>query len=150
MSNWAVELFGEAVLTKEGGKDTAAVIACKKLVGIYFGAQICPPCREFSPILAEFYDQLKEEAGHEDSLEIIFVSSDCNQSSFDEYYGSMPWSAVPYRSAKANLLAQKYGVRGIPTFIVLDSHGNTVDREGRITVATASGNTRVVLKKWSR
>lgn len=97
----------------------------------------------------EFYDQLTGD-GHEDSLEIIFVSSDFNQSSFNEYYGSMPWSAVPYGSAKAYELAQKFGVRGIPSFIVLDSHGNTVDREGRITVATASGNTRVVFKKGSR
>eukprot|EP01040_Poterioochromonas_malhamensis_P005615 gene5615-6034_t len=148
MSNWAVELFGERVVTKEGVKDTAAVVSGKKLIGIYFSAHWCPPCRGFTPVLAEFYDQLKEEDGNEDSLEIIFVSSDHDQSAFDEYYGSMPWTSVPFGSDKASVLGQKFGVRGIPTFVVLDADGNTIDREGRSTVASTKGNTSVALKKW--
>ena len=28
--------------------------------------------------------------------EVVFVSSDNDESSFDEYYAEMPWLAVPY------------------------------------------------------
>jgi nucleoredoxin len=56
----------------------------------------CPPCRGFTPILAEFYEQLKGEDGHDDALEIIFASSDENLTSFNEYYQKMPWTAMPF------------------------------------------------------
>jgi hypothetical protein len=36
-------------------------------------------------VLAEFYEQLKEE--DEDALEIVFASADNDQESFDGYYG---------------------------------------------------------------
>ncbi len=29
-------------------------------------------------------------------MEIVFASSDRDQTSFDEYYADMPWCAVPY------------------------------------------------------
>jgi len=49
----------------------------------------CPPCRGFTPVLAEFFDQLEEEdAG---ALQIVFASSDNDEGSFQEYYGTMPW-----------------------------------------------------------
>ena len=84
-------------------------------------------------------------------IEIIFVSSDGDESSFTEYYGSMPWVSLPFsnRAAKDNLSAM-FGVRGIPTMIVLDgTTGKVVDRDGRTTVVTARGNTNSVWSKWS-
>ena len=54
----------------------------------------CPPCRGFTPVLAEFYEVLAEE--DRSALEIVFVSSDKDQSSFNGYYGEMPWSSVPF------------------------------------------------------
>ena len=109
----------------------------------------CPPCRAFTPNLGEVYDQIKETVG-EDELEIIFVSSDSDEHSFKEYYGSMPWISLPYedRSA-AQALSQKYGIRGIPSLIVLDgASGNVIDRDGRSTVATARGDVSKILAKW--
>jgi len=75
-------------------------LANKKFVAIYFSAHWCPPCRGFTPVLTEFYDSLKEE--DENALEIIFVSSDHDAGAFNEYWGSMSFSALPYdnRSAK--------------------------------------------------
>jgi nucleoredoxin len=71
-------------------------------------------------VLAEFYEQLREEDGS--ALEIVFVSSDQDDSAFQEYYGEMPWTALPFdnRDAKQSL-AEKFGVRGIPMFVVLDA-----------------------------
>ena len=99
--------------------------------------------------MAEFYEQLKEE--HPDTLEIVFASSDSDNHSFQEYYGSMPWFAIPFsNSATIQALGMKYGVRGIPSFIVLNAAtGEIVDKDGRSTVAAARGNTKSALSKWN-
>ena len=72
--------------------------------GVYFSAHWCPPCRGFTPVLAEFYKKWVEEEGK--SLEIVFVSSDRDQEAFDEYYNSMPWAALKFefRDEKVNFI----------------------------------------------
>lgn len=42
--------------------------------------------------------------------------------------------------------AEKYAVRGIPYLVIIDQHGNIVDKEGRGTVETASGTQ--LPEKW--
>lgn len=147
-ANW-VTFFGEELLTKEGVKKTAVALEGKKLVAIYFSAHWCPPCRGFTPSLGEFYNAVKAEGG--DELEIVFVSSDQDQSQFDGYYASMPFIALPFtnRAAKQQL-GEKYGVRGIPTLLILDANGNTVDSEGRGTVMANLETVKAALTKWTK
>ena len=46
-------------------------------------------------MLAEFYEELKSI--DENKLEIVFVSSDKDERSFDSYFGSMVWfESMPY------------------------------------------------------
>lgn len=44
-----------------------------KAVGLYFSAHWCPPCRAFTPVLAEVYRTLKHKR---DDFEVVFVSGD--------------------------------------------------------------------------
>ena len=44
-------------------------------------------------------------------FEIVFASSDSDNKSFTEYFGSMPWVAIPYGSATKENLSSKYSVR---------------------------------------
>lgn len=45
-------------------------------------------------MLATFFEDMKEDdEGH---LEIVFVSSDKTDAAFMEYYGEMPWTALPF------------------------------------------------------
>ena len=53
-----------------------------------------PPCRQFTPLLAKFYQDL--QAQDPESLEIVFVSSDQDYSSFNNYFNTQPWSAVQF------------------------------------------------------
>jgi len=102
----------------------------KEVVGLYFSAHWCPPCRQFTPVLSERYVDLKE-AGK--LIEIVFVSSDKDDASFNEYHKSMTFLALPYaeRAAKESL-SKMYKVRGIPTLVLLDgATGATITLDGR-------------------
>jgi nucleoredoxin len=124
-------LFGDTLLTKDGEKATEEVLAGKTAVGIYFSAHWCPPCRGFTPKLAEMYKNAFQSKG----MEIVFASSDRDEDSFKEYFGEMPWVALPYskREVKESL-SKKFKVRGIPMFVVLDAAGNLITADGRSAV----------------
>lgn len=149
MSSWAVEYFGNEVLTKSGTVPTLEAIANKKRVGIYFSAHWCPPCRGFTPVLAEFFEQLENDDPNQ--LQIIFVSSDRDENSFNSYYEEMPWAALPYSNSSAKQkLSQRFGVSGIPTFIVLDAeNGSVKDANARTTVTSSNGNTSKAIAAWA-
>jgi len=66
------KLFGDTLLTKAGEKPTEEVLAGKTAVGVYFSAHWCPPCRGFTPQLAQMYTDAFSAKG----MEIVFVSGD--------------------------------------------------------------------------
>jgi len=101
-------------------------------VGIYFSAHWCPPCRGFTPQLAKFYtDNLKAKG-----MEIVFVSSDRDQGSYDEYFGEMPWLALPFDQSETKAkLSTKFKVQGIPSFQILGPDGNLITSDGRTAVS---------------
>lgn len=97
-------------------------------------------------MLEEFYNKVK--AAHPDDLEIVFVSSDSDLDSFEEYYGHMPWTAALFESSANEVLGSKFGVSGIPTFIVLDAQGHVKDANARATVMSHANNPDACLQKW--
>jgi len=122
------QLFGAGKLTGKQGEVPVSDLQNKEYVGIYFSAHWCPPCKLFTPKLADFYKSQHQAK----NFEIVFVSSDRDEASFDHYYGEMPWLALPFsnRDQKAQL-SKKYKVQGIPTFVLLDKQGNTVTTKAR-------------------
>ncbi|CAF4423383.1 unnamed protein product, partial [Rotaria sp. Silwood2] len=60
-----------------------------------FSAHWCPPCRAFTPKLAELY---KEAQTTSSSFRVVFVSCDRDEESFNAYRAEMPWSAVPFNA----------------------------------------------------
>merc|ERR1712187_446624 len=124
-------IFGDSLLTKEGLKPTEEVLSGKSAVGVYFSAHWCPPCRGFTPKLAEMYSKTFKAKG----FEVVFVSSDKDQTAFEDYYGEMPWTALPYdRRDLKDTLSKKYKVQGIPSFVILNSDGCTITKDGRDAV----------------
>jgi nucleoredoxin len=104
--------------------------ASGKAIGLYFSAHWCPPCRGFTPKLAEFYNN-----GLKEKMEIVFVSSDRDENQFKEYSREMPWLSLPYEKRKEKeLLSDAFGVQGIPSFVVLNSDGTVITTEGRAKV----------------
>ncbi|XWS20910.1 hypothetical protein CRYUN_Cryun30bG0009900 [Craigia yunnanensis] len=104
-----------------------------KTVGLYFSAQWCFPCVKFTPKLISIYQKIKktlEEKGGED-FEIVLVSNDRDQSSFDSYFGTMPWLALPFGDPTVRSLAKYFDVQGIPCLIIIGPDGKTVTKQGR-------------------
>eukprot|EP00934_Nitzschia_sp_Nitz4_P008147 Nitzschia sp. Nitz4//scaffold374_size14026//5689//8782//NITZ4_008959-RA/size14026-augustus-gene-0.11-mRNA-1//1//CDS//3329549623//8137//frame0 len=93
-----------------------------RLIGLYFSAHWCPPCKRFTPMLAELYVHLKDHYPTH-GLEIVFVSSDRDPGSFQHYFGTMPWQAIPFDQLQfvKPQLSMQYGVRGIPALVILDA-----------------------------
>ncbi len=112
-----------------------------KLIGIYFSAEWCPPCRAFTPGLVEFRDR------HADAFEVVFVSSDQSAAAQQKYMQNyhMNFLAVPFDSDARSALAEAFSVRGIPTLVILDSKGKVITTHGR---AELSSDGDKVLKKW--
>merc|ERR1712054_215548 len=127
-----VGLLGAELHGKGGNVQTADALADADAVGIYFSAHWCPPCRGFTPKLAEIYNDMKA-AGKK--FVIVFASSDRDQTAFDEYYAEMPWLALPYSDrATKDALSKKFKVQGIPTFVIVGKDGEVITTDGRSAV----------------
>ena len=88
-----------------------------KLLAIYYSMHNCPPCREFTPLLNMIYEEVNED---EKVMEVIFFSGDKTQEQFDEYYGEMPWLALPRHMKKIMMEnAKRFKVKGVPRLVML-------------------------------
>ncbi len=72
----------------------------KKLIGLYFSAHWCGPCRKFTPELVAFYN--KNAAAHPE-FEVLFVSNDKSAAAMQGYMREMqmPWPAVSFDKSRA-------------------------------------------------
>jgi nucleoredoxin len=105
-------------------------------VALYFSAHWCPPCRNFTPILRDFYDEVTEDG----EFEIVFVSFDRSDSDLQNYlkeaHGN--WLYVPFGNDQIQELANKFGVSGIPALIVIKPDGAVINQNGRADVQVNS------------
>mmetsp|Transcript_235 Transcript_235/g.415 ORF Transcript_235/g.415 Transcript_235/m.415 type:complete len:378 (-) Transcript_235:262-1395(-) len=109
------ELWPEKILTKSGLVDSSTLD--DKYLMLYFSAHWCPPCRSFTPVLSKAYTKLKAER---DDFELVFLSSDRDQASFDEYFEEMTFCALPYEEREAkNGISKQIGIQGIPSLLIL-------------------------------
>jgi nucleoredoxin len=173
----------------KAARPSAELLRDSSLLLLYFSAHWCPPCRAFTPVLRSFYKTVgggldgsstKQRGGPQ----IVFVSSDQTTAEFREYYGkSMPWLALPVPRLHRDLmtvgddsksedevdttlavdrgpaLSQTFGIRGIPSLIVLRREAPGLDRwlfvtdRGRDQVAACMGSGNVaahqaLLDEW--
>lgn len=121
-------LFSEQLTVKH--EDFRAI----ELIGLYFSASWCGPCRYFTPMLKDFYENLNR---NKKFFEVIFVSKDYTDREFAGYFSTMPWLAVPFvEKSRISQLFLRFRVRGIPTLIILDRKGNVLSRNGVTEIET--------------
>lgn len=128
-----MDFLGEKLLKGSEEISTLTAFEGKKAVAIYFSAHWCPPCRGFTPKLAEWYKNGLADKG----LEVVFVSSDRDEDGFKGYYAEQPWLALPYASREKKAeLSKKYKVSGIPSLVIVNpADGTTITLDGRSVVS---------------
>jgi nucleoredoxin len=136
------ELLPKKLLDSKGKKVSRDELA-GKTIGFYFSAHWCPPCRTFTPNLVKFRDANKE------NFEVVFVSSDKSPDAQMGYMKetNMKWVTVEHRSAEANALSKKFGIRGIPALIIVSPEGETITKNGRGEV---SSNPKGAWDSWQK
>uniref|UniRef100_A0A7S1EBY5 protein-disulfide reductase n=1 Tax=Hemiselmis andersenii TaxID=464988 RepID=A0A7S1EBY5_HEMAN len=114
-----------ATLVRSGGGELVASSLAGKVVAFYCSASWCPPCKQFTPQLAAFYNRARA-AGR--PFEVVFVSCDRDQTSMDSYLGHMPWPAIPYGSPAREAALATLKVQGIPQLTVFGRDGKVVEQ----------------------
>ena len=116
----------------------AEALGGKEFVLIYASAHWCPPCRKYTPQLANWYRTIGKHQG----AEVVFLSCDHDETGFRSYFASQPWLAVDYDDDGAReTLTAAIQISGIPRLVVLD--GNT----GQIVDNNAVGKP-LDLNRW--
>lgn len=142
-SVWLEEYFGKELVDAQKKKHSVDELN-GKMIGIYFSAHWCPPCRQFTPKLVEFRDALKDK-----DFEIVFVSCDRDKKSMEQYMTEtkMKWLAVPFGNEKINYLAEKYDVSGIPRLVIIGKDGKVIESNARPDVQRKGVE---AFKKWKK
>ena len=129
-------ISSEKLLEKGESDESLRPIAAEslsgKVVGLYFSAHWCPPCRAFTPHLAQKYKELVEAGS---PFEIIFISSDSSEAEALEYFSEMPWKMLDYQSRKEkDQLSKAYAVSGIPSLVLVDESLQLITLNGRAAI----------------
>lgn len=133
-------LLGTRVVDAKGRSIQVSTIK-DKIVGLYFSASWCPPCRKFTPELVDFQN------ANADDFQVVFVSMDNSATAQRKYMRDykMPWPAIPFQAGEREDLPAKFGIRGIPSLVILDSGGNLITANGREEV---SSNPAGAVGRW--
>ncbi|MEX1045330.1 MAG: thioredoxin family protein [Chthoniobacterales bacterium] len=117
-----------------------------KVIGLYFSASWCGPCRAFTPGLVKLRDR------QDDEFEVVFVSSDRSAEDQAEYMKDhdMEWPAIPFDSEKRCALSQQFGISGIPSLVIVDDQGNLITKDGRSEIGRSDTEARKARRTWKK
>ena len=163
-------IIGRELLAPNGGDITSYSFEGKK-VALYFSASWCKPCQIFLPTLISAARRLSSsvvyainsEDGNKKNettnssailsppdvfsdLEVIFVSLDRDQDSFDQYRSMMPWPALPFKDIRRAELQSGLRIRAIPALLIFDEQDKLLTATGVTDLLT---DTNLTTFPWS-
>ena len=129
------------VKADESTKPVDEALAGKDIVLVYFSAHWCPPCRRFTPLLKNFYQDVSEKG-----VELIFVSSDRSKEDMLNYMKEShgDWYAFEHGSKIGQKLSKTFRVSGIPTLVALKTDGTIIDRNARGSIEKGAS----IISEW--
>ena len=113
-----------------------------KLFGLLFAANYTPPARSFvDSYLTPFYKEINDESRQ---MEVLYIPMDKKFDDFKRFFigssgsrpNGMPWSALKYQDNRIETLKEKFGIKHIPSLVILNAQGEVVSFEGRTDLMT--------------
>lgn len=131
-SDWFVGKFPEKLIRADGRRVKTEQSLRNKMVGVYFSASWCGPCRGFTPKLVKFYHAVREKT----DFELVFISFDRSEKNMMKYMqdASMPFLATPFKDPAAMALSRELRVGGIPRLVIFDKDGKILSSNARSEV----------------
>jgi len=143
------QLLKGKTLLKKHGQDFKEVDAenelKNKVVALYFSAHWCPPCKMFTPVLKDFYEELENEP-----FEVVFVSYDRAEPDLKSYMKEMhgDWCAIPFGDENIQEFGNRYGVQGIPMLVIIKPDGTAIGGNARGDVQGKSKAPKALFNEW--
>lgn len=104
-----------------------------QVVSLFFAAGSTTTRFEFISKLKDVYQEINSMT--ENALEIIFVSCDPDVKQFEEFYGMMPWAALPFEEKDLrDQLLEHYPSKEFPELVILKKNGGIGTKNGRADI----------------
>jgi len=97
-----------------------------QIVLLHFWASWCIPCREEMTTLAQFWRQEYPDLA-EKGLRVVTISNDVRDKDLERFAERFDL-AFPLYYDPYSKLTSRYGVRGLPSTVVLDPEGNVIEQ----------------------
>merc|ERR1711879_557287 len=140
-------ILGESFLLKDGKEISVQDLKSKcKIIGLYFSAHWCPPCRAFTPKLSEFYKEVNKDSKQ---MEIVFVSHDNDEEAFKNYYYEMPFATLgSFKDERKAHLQAQFATDGIPTLVIFASDGNSLKMISEDVYEDVAKSGPQIMQQW--
>ncbi len=111
---------------------TGDVLKGRTSISLYFSADWCPSCTAFTPLLIQFYNDLRL-GGSVAPFKVVLILRCKSKRATDHFFSPMPWTAMPHLAsmgARGQELMATFGVTTIPALVLLDGNGAIVALDG--------------------
>lgn len=146
-----MELVATLGLDVRGPDGNPVPVQAGEVVVFYFSAHWCPPCRQFTPLLAKVHTSAQNALGLPDArytttppqpLHVIFVSGDKSEAEMISYMKEShgKWSYVSFGTPGSDALNQHFNVQGIPAIHVCAPSGVTAPVDARNDIMRAGAD----------
>uniref|UniRef100_A0A8R1HSJ2 protein-disulfide reductase n=2 Tax=Caenorhabditis japonica TaxID=281687 RepID=A0A8R1HSJ2_CAEJA len=140
-------LAGVTLKNREGADLDAGEYLKGKVVGLYFSAMWCPPCRAFTPKLKRFFEEIQKT---HPEFEVVFVSRDREADSLVEYFTEHmgAWTYIPFGNEKIQELLKQYEVKTIPSMRIIKPNGDVVVQDARTEIVDKGADPENLWEEW--